>query len=166
MVQNPSWHANRFSATLEIPSNLWTPKVHCFIHSWIPTVPLLRQFDPVHTPTTKLQKTYLIVIILPSTLVSPTWSLSFRIPTKTCVRLSTYPNVLHAKYQYFRFYHTQNSEWELQIIKLLMMQFHTNPCPPSPHRFKYFAQHPNPLHTAYTHTSMPSIKFHTLINIW
>jgi len=35
MEQSPSWEANRFSASQEIPRNLWNPKVHqrYFLHS-------------------------------------------------------------------------------------------------------------------------------------
>jgi hypothetical protein len=48
LEQNPSWEANWFSASQEIPRTLWDPKVHYHIHKCPP--PILSQLDPVHTP--------------------------------------------------------------------------------------------------------------------
>jgi len=48
MEQSPSWEANRFSASQEIPRISWNPKIHYRIHK-CPAIP--SQLEPVHTPT-------------------------------------------------------------------------------------------------------------------
>jgi len=49
--KNPSWKANRFSVSQEIPCILWNKNVHYCIHNSPPPVHILSQINPVHTPT-------------------------------------------------------------------------------------------------------------------
>ena len=73
MEQSPSWEANKFSASQEIPRILWYPKVYYLSHKGPPPVPVLSQLDTVHTFTSHFLKIHLN-IILQSTPGSPKWS--------------------------------------------------------------------------------------------
>jgi hypothetical protein len=66
MQQSPSWEANRFSASQEIPCILWNLKIEYRIHKILPPVPILKHISPVHTSTFDFLIIYLN-IILPST---------------------------------------------------------------------------------------------------
>jgi len=54
MVQSPSWEANWFAASQEIPRISRNPKVHYRTHKRPPTVPILGQPNPVHIPISHL----------------------------------------------------------------------------------------------------------------
>ena len=94
MQHSPSWEANRFSASQEIPRILWNPKVHHRIHKWPPPVPILIQINPDHASTSHFLQIHLN-IILPSTPRSLNWSISLRFPHRNPVYASP-PYVLHA----------------------------------------------------------------------
>ena len=51
MVQSPSWAANWFAASQEIPRILRDPKVHYRTHKRPQPVSILGQPNPVHIPT-------------------------------------------------------------------------------------------------------------------
>jgi len=54
MVQSPSWEANLFAASQEIPRISQNPKVHYRTHKCPPPVSILGQPNPVHIPTSHL----------------------------------------------------------------------------------------------------------------
>ena len=71
-VQSPSWAANWFAASQEIPHISRNPKVHYRTHKLPPPLPILGQPYTVHIPTSHLE--IHPNIIHPSTPRSPQWS--------------------------------------------------------------------------------------------
>jgi len=78
-VQNPSWEANWFAASQEIPRISQNPKFHYRTHKLPPPVSILGQPNPVHIPTSHLLEIH-PNIIHPSTPRSPQWSPFLRFP--------------------------------------------------------------------------------------
>ena len=74
MVQSPSWAANWFAASQEIPHISRNPKVHYHTHKRPPPVSILCQPNPVHIPTSHLLQIH-PNIIHPSTPRSLQWSM-------------------------------------------------------------------------------------------
>ena len=77
MVQSPSWAANWFAASQEIPRISWNPKVHYRTHKRPSPVSILGQPNPVHIPRSHLLEFH-PNIIHPSTPKSSQWSPSLR----------------------------------------------------------------------------------------
>jgi len=91
---SPSWEANQFSGSQEIPSILWSPRVHYCSHKYLPPVPILSQLDPVNTPTSHFMNIHLN-IILPSMVGSPKLSLSLRFPHQNPIHASPLPHICY-----------------------------------------------------------------------
>ena len=79
MVQGPSWAADWFAASQEIPRISRNPNVHYSTHKRPPPVSILGQPNPVHMPTSHHLEIH-PNIINPPTPRSPQWSLSLRFP--------------------------------------------------------------------------------------
>ena len=84
MVQSPSWEANWFAASQEIPRISRNLKVHYSTHKRPPPVSILGQPNPVHIPTSHLLEIH-PNIIHPSTPRSPHWSPSLRFPQQDTI---------------------------------------------------------------------------------
>ena len=116
MVQSPSWEANWFAASQEIPRISRNPKVHYRTHKYPQPVSILGQPNPVHIPTSHLLEIH-PNIIHPSTPRSLQWSLSFRFLHQDPIHP---PLLTHTRHMpspsHSRFYHPHNIGWSVQII--------------------------------------------------
>ena len=85
MVQSPSWEANGFAASQEIPLILWNPNVHYRTHKRPPSVYILDQPSPDNIPT------YHLLELHPSSPRSSQWFLSLRFPHQNPIRSLSSP---------------------------------------------------------------------------
>jgi hypothetical protein len=122
MEQSPSWEANWFAASQEIPRGLWNPKGPHRTHKRPPPVRILSQPSPVLTPTSHFLKIH-PNIILPSTPGSPQRSLSLRFPDQNPVHNSPFPQTCYMPRPSHssRFYHPHDIGYGVQTIQLLIM---------------------------------------------
>ena len=112
MEQSPSWEANKFSASQEIPRILWNPIVHYRTHRRPPPVPILSQLHPVPTTLSHFLKIHLN-IILPFTSWSPQWSFSLRFPQQNLVHTSPFlHSCLHSR-EILRLIWTQKAHYSI-----------------------------------------------------
>ena len=116
-VHSPSWAANWFAASQEIPSISRNLKVHYRTHKCPPLVSILGQLNPVHKPTSHLLEIH-PSIIHPSTRRSPEWSLSFRFPyQKSCKHLLlTHTRHMPSPSHSPPFYHPSNNQQKMQTV--------------------------------------------------
>jgi len=96
MVQSPSWEANWFAASQEIPRISRNPKVSYRTHKRPPPVSILGQTNPVHIPTSHLLEIH-PTIIHPSTPGSLQWFFPSGFPIKTLYTSSPHPYAPHAQ---------------------------------------------------------------------
>ena len=96
MVQSPSWEANWFAASQEIPRISWNPKVHYCTHKRPPHVSILGQPNPIHIPTSHLLE-ICPNIIHHLRLSLPSGLFPSGFPTKTLYTPSPHPYAPHAQ---------------------------------------------------------------------
>ena len=61
MEQSPSWEANRYSSSQEIPRILWNPEVHYCGYNSPPPIPILSEINPIHAPHSLSWRSILIL---------------------------------------------------------------------------------------------------------
>ena len=110
MVHSPSWEANWFTASQEIPRISRNPKVHYRTHKRPPPVSIVGPSNPVHIPTSHLLEIR-PNIIHPSTPRSPQWSLSLRFPHQDPIHPPFLTHMHHMPSPSYssRFYHPHNN---------------------------------------------------------
>ena len=137
MQQSPSWEANQFTASQEIPPILWNSKVHYRIHKTPTPDPILSQINLVPASPSRSFKT---VSVFSSWSINGLFPSGF--PTKILYASFLSPYVLHAPRIPFFLISHQNNIWWVQIIKFPFMMWSSPlPCHLIPLRPKYPPQH-------------------------
>ena len=94
MAKSPSWEANWFEASQEIPRISRNPKIHYRTYKRPPPVSILGQPNPVHIPTSHLLEIH-PNIIHPSMPRSPQWSPSLRFPHQDPIHPTSLTHMRH-----------------------------------------------------------------------
>ena len=117
MVQSPSWAANWFAASQEIPNISRNPKVHYRTHKLLPPVSIFAQPSPVHIPTSHILEIHSNIIHL-STPRSPQWTPSLRFSHQHHIHLPLLTHTRHMTSPSYssQFFHQHNTGWGVQII--------------------------------------------------
>jgi len=97
--QSPSWEQITSSATQEIRSVLWNPKVHYRIHKSLPIVHVVSEKNSIHAAQSHFSMTRFNIII-PSTLWSLKLLLSIRFLDQCPVYISSLPHTCHVPRPY------------------------------------------------------------------
>ena len=119
MVQSPSWEANSFAASQEIPRISRNPKVHYRTQKRPPPVSIPGQPNPVHIPTSHLLEIH-PNIIHSSTPRSPQWTPSLRFPHQDPIHTPLLNHTRHmpSPSHSSRFYHPNNTRWGVHELEL------------------------------------------------
>ena len=151
MQHSPSWEANWYSSSQEIPRIFWDRKVHYRLHKCSPLIHILRHINPVHKPTSHFLKIHINIILL-HTPGSSKWSFSFRFPHQNPVYTTTLPHTCYMPRpsQSSRFDRPIHIWWTVSIIKLLTVKFSPFLCYLVPLWPKYSPQCPILKHTQST----------------
>ena len=151
MEQSPSWEANRFSASQEIPHTSWNPKVHYRLYKILPSVPILSQTNPVHAPHFTSWRSIVI--------------LSFHL--RLGLQSGIFPSGFPTKTPYTPHLFTVRATYLAYLIVLdLIISTPLLPHPPHP---KYSLQHPilkHPQPTFLPQCERPSLKPKRNIYFW
>jgi len=123
MEQSPSWEADTSSDSQEFPHILRNMKVHYRLQNCPPPVPILRQINPVHAPTSHFWNNP-FNIIPPSTPWPSEWYRPLKFPYQEPL-LYTYHMPRPSHFSWLD--HPKKILWAVHIIKLLITSFFSTP---------------------------------------